>query len=260
METQRPLRERAKRVGVTAAVVIALVGFALVATGDGARALHVLGLRPLDEVRPLPGSENVRREFATWNGEPQETLSADTDLDASMVIRRYEDLFSEEAFGEASAPVRMGPAGMPALHSSSMSHETLGFVDRAGRRVGVIAYRHPDGGSRYHVFRTAAGSPGPATPDASAPLPGGIGVPAGAKVLFRLDRGEGSGLAMLEAPLSGPGSFVGSFAARLRAEGYEVRGGAGGLEFEGSALAGVVTVEDDLEANRTILTVLARPR
>lgn len=249
------------RVVATILTVVALVTFGLVVdAASRGRVLRAVGLGEVAGVDALPGSADVRREAARWNGEPQEMLTARIGLSPVAVVERYESLFMDGAFGDEARPLAAVEDQPLVVRRSSAGQALLAFMDNRGRRVAVLAFGTAGGTaeSRYHVIRTR-NRPSPASKVSRQELlPGGILAPSSGEILFRLDREGGLGMAMLEAPSAQIGELRRDLRRELEAQGFSLNVLSEGLAFEGNGISGLVTVEDDPEAPRSVVTLVAR--
>lgn len=245
----------------TVLTVAALVGFGLVVdAASRGRVLRAVGVGVVAGVDALPGSAEVRRETARWNGDPQEMLTARIGLSPVAVVDRYESLFVGGALGDEARPLTAVEDQPLLVRRSSAGQAMLAFMDKSGRRVAVLAFGVAGGTaeSRYHVIRTRS-RPSPVSKvSRQEPLPGGILVPSSGEILFRLDREGGLGMVMLEAPSAQIGELRRDLRQELEGQGFSLNVLPEGLAFEGNGISGLVTVEDDLEAPRSVVTLVAR--
>lgn len=152
-------RESLKRGLLIAAVTASLLGFGV---WQGQR---MVGQGPAGVAeQPLPvwtgDAQRVAHDRARLNGSDSLVESGSSELTCRDLIASYQRKYHGQAsLGTLPADEQLAKGltdGM--LRVDADGYSTLGFIDRQGCSVGVVAFEGPEGrGSRYYAFRAKDG-------------------------------------------------------------------------------------------------------
>jgi len=211
--------QRALRVLKVSLVSAALVGLGLVVTGREGEALRLVrfGTGSGLSLRPMPGSQAGPAVTVTSAGRPERARYCTTPRSVIEIIEHYED------FAKRDSRVLEGQAKGPYLRMVDEQLGMLGWVNKSGKRIGVVAYPVAEGmRSRYVLFE--GGEAPPLVSESEAGLrptmPLGISAPGGTEVIFDFRR-AGQDMAYYRMP-GEPGTVVGDLRHRLKKAGYKL--------------------------------------
>jgi len=198
-------RPRAGRIAAGLGLTAGLLGLGLLVSGHSARALSWTASPPALESEVLTGRPTGRAEVVI-DGEPTRLQVCRSPQAPGAVLARYRELAEAEA-----------RAGTPVLVQEGRDRRhMLIWVTGAGVRKALLTEPDPAGGTRYKLLEGRLGDP-----REELDLPGGLAAPLGAEVVFAVDEGAGTGIALLEAR-GGVHGVADRVIASLEAAGFRV--------------------------------------
>jgi len=155
------------RAGLVALMAAGIVLFAMYETGAISK-LPALGrlFAPRSagpNVPVLAGSKRLRAYRATFNGSDSQFAHYSSPLSPAQVAEEYKQL----AGGS-------GRTLLPGLQNAGPGHAMIGYIDRDGSTVGVVAFANRDGGSTYFAGRTQPVRQAPGGADVPGREPPGV--------------------------------------------------------------------------------------
>ncbi|MBI5368342.1 MAG: hypothetical protein HZA54_15005 [Planctomycetes bacterium] len=219
---------------------------------------------------PLRPDTGITR--ARMNGGEVRCENGMSDLSPEALVRSYQRKYRGQSVLAELTPAEQAEHdlvdGVNVVHGDGFS--MLGFIDRDGRSIGVVAFTGPEGrGSRYSVFTgddalaqvpTQAGGgdvPGRDLPDCPRP--------PGARRVLALEPDAESGRILLYETAQSPAELARWYRAEMPRRGWSsaaAEAGAGtlrdGLAFVRPGRECRISAEIDEVARRTLVTLVQR--